>query len=574
VASQAHPTATQLKAPKPQEAPEELCDATRTDSVATASKVSKVTGAPTSAIKPPESIDPPTVYTLYRGVTGSINGQDHRIWVEFTAVELCWARYDTPARRVNRLSLLHLTGCRVIEAEEEEDPTLSIFSFSKTGGMEGGFEGEVERRPMLQVRASSRLQEFGEALEKLIKSRETEGKTVLEFIRRRLFQYLWVRQGHLLGQQGDQEIYEAQAVLAFNLEPKEGVAYLREKLQKTTDIEVGEWLAHMSINKGGIDPTLLGNYFSRRDTIEVTKTFVSKLSFHGVDIVGALRRLFDTFKPGGESQVIARILETFAEAYLSQWAEQRQEVLPIVHYSSADSVLQVAMSLIMLNTSLHVLPKKMKQARRKSCCRCCVGKPRKSVGMTVNDYIRNARYCVSKEEVPDEALRRWYDVVRDLEISVEPLPRVPFSTLPVQPDIEGWLTAVLGPRIRRRVWAVLALQRLYLFSDSGKEIEPGDTLNLKDFAVCSIARDVAARERLRKEQGGFCLGACLAAVPEDLPDMVLQAFELRRFTGSASNRQSLTHFTLGGPRDTVVLVAETPDLMERWVNLISAGAFH
>jgi hypothetical protein len=391
---------------------------------------------------------------------------------------------------------------------------------------------------------------------------------------------LWVRQGHLLGQQGDQEIYEAQAVLAFNLEPKEGVAYLREKLEKKTDTEVGEWLAHMSINKGGIDPTLLGNYFSRRDTMEVTKTFVSTLSFHGVDIVDALRRLFDTFKPGGESQVIERILETFAEAYLSQWAKQRQEILPIVSYSSAVSVLQVAMSLIMLNTSLHVLPKKVKQ-RKKGSCRCFSSKPKKSVGMTVEEYIRTARGCVGNDEVPEEALRRWYAVVRDVEISVEPLPRVPFSTLPVQPDIEGWLIAVLGPRIRRRLWAVLALQRLYLFSDSGEEIEPSDTLDLKDFIVCSIARDAVARERLRKEQGGFCLGACLAAVPEDLPDMVLQAFELRKHResrpaggGGRAKGQPLTHLTLGAPRDTLVLVAETPDLMERWVNLISAGAFH
>ncbi len=37
-----------------------------------------------------------------------------------------------------------------------------------------------------------------------------------------------------------------------------------------TDAEVGEWLADMATQKRGIDPSLLGNYFSRRDTLEVT----------------------------------------------------------------------------------------------------------------------------------------------------------------------------------------------------------------------------------------------------------------------------------------------------------------
>jgi hypothetical protein len=440
-------------------------------------------------------------------------------------------------------------------------------------------ENDGEKRLVLQITGDSRpLQEFGEALGRLIKSRDEEGKTVLEFIRRRLFQYLWVRQGCL---RSEREGLEAQAVLAFNLNPKEGVAYLRGKLGKDTDAEVGEWLAHMSFNKGGIDPTMLGNYFSRLDTIEVTKTFIAQLSFDGLDIVPALRRLFDTFKPGGESQVITRILEFFAESYLRQWETRKQFVLPHVDYRSSDSVLQVAVSLIMLNTGIHVLPKKSakKGFRQK-----------KVAVMTAEEYIRNTQTCVGPEEVPREALRSWYEVVRNTEISVEPLPRVPFSTLPVQPDIEGWLIAVLAPRVRRRFWAVLALQRLYLFSDRAEEIEPSDTLDLKDFSVCSVARDRPARDRLRKEQGGVCLGGCLAAVPEDLPEMVLRSFELSRLephhpfasarttasnprgTGSRAEGNAV-QMKQGKLRMALVLVAESPDLMERWVNLISAGAY-
>merc|ERR1712032_399834 len=113
-----------------------------------------------------------------------------------------------------------------------------------------------------------------------------------------------------------------------NLDPKEGVAYLRGKLGKATDTEVGEWLAQMSTLKGGLDPTMLGSYFSRRESLEVFKSFVHCLDFGADDIVEALRRLFDTFKPGGEGQVISRILELFAEAYLLQWSKRKDSAKP------------------------------------------------------------------------------------------------------------------------------------------------------------------------------------------------------------------------------------------------------
>ncbi|CAE7547161.1 Cyth4, partial [Symbiodinium sp. CCMP2456] len=44
---------------------------------------------------------------------------------------------------------------------------------------------------------------------------------------------------------------QAQAVLAFNLDPKEGVKYLEGKLGKSTANEVGQWLAQMSTVNGG-----------------------------------------------------------------------------------------------------------------------------------------------------------------------------------------------------------------------------------------------------------------------------------------------------------------------------------
>jgi len=332
------------------------------------------------------------------------------------------------------------------------------------------------------------------------------------------------------------------------------VAYLRGKLGKHTDEEVGEWMSRMSTQKGGLDPTMLGAYFSRRDTGEVFKAFVHSLNFGGLDIVVAVRRLFDTFKPGGEGQVITRILESFAEAYFMQWSQSKDSSTPVTAYNNADSVLQVAVSLIMLNTGLHVAPKK-------------IGKKQATVSiMTVEAYIENTRLVVGPDQVPDEALKVWYEAVKQVEISVEPLPRVAFSKLPVQPDIEGWLIAVLSCQVQKRYWAVLALQRMYLFSDKS-EVEPADAIDLKDAAVCSVADDKACRDRFDADM--ILPGCCffMRRGRLELPDAETRAFEL------AAGEPAILKKSAGKPRTRLALVAESPDLAEKWVHLISTGPY-
>jgi len=321
----------------------------------------------------------------------------------------------------------------------------------------------------------------------------------------------------------------------------------------------------MSTLKGGLDPTMLGSYFSRRDTLEVFKSFVRCLDFKDHDIVAAMRKLFDTFKPGGEGQVITRILELFAEAYFIQWQSHKESTLPRTEFANSDSVLSVAVSLIMLNTGLHVAPKKNP------------GKRIVGAAMTVEEYIDNTRRIVEADEVPEEALRSWYDAVRLDEISVEPLPRVAFSNLPVQPDIEGWLVAILSSHVQRRYWAVLALQRLYLFSDAN-DVEPADAIDLKDATVDSIASNRACRERFMKDlhsSKSKCLCFTRNDGRADLVDAEARAFEVSRPTAAMSGAAILEKLSkpLRKPRTRIPLVAESPDLMEKWVNLISSGPY-
>eukprot|EP00441_Pelagodinium_beii_P011301 CAMPEP_0197696106 /NCGR_PEP_ID=MMETSP1338-20131121/116140_1 /TAXON_ID=43686 ORGANISM="Pelagodinium beii, Strain RCC1491" /NCGR_SAMPLE_ID=MMETSP1338 /ASSEMBLY_ACC=CAM_ASM_000754 /LENGTH=551 /DNA_ID=CAMNT_0043279171 /DNA_START=34 /DNA_END=1686 /DNA_ORIENTATION=- len=514
-------------------------------------------------LAPPESVDASIIYRLYRGTTGEVQNQHRRIWVEFPALQLCWAAYDKPAQPPNRLSLLDLASCSCYTSSpsngqvvggsadgelacmeiwglgNEEDPGVSssantsarsqLMAALDAGSEEVAVEGRLgqprrqaeepfvgrgyretagqpqvpsvspSKVPLLTFESSSMaIRDFAEALQKLLASRDREGKGGLEFIQRALFQYLWRHQGVRLAENSEQALYEAQAVLAFNLDPKEGVKYLKGKLGKSSDVEVGEWLAEMSTLNGGLDPTLLGNYFSRMDTIEVFKAFVRCLDFQGMDLVVALRKLFDTFKPGGEGQVISRIIELFAETYFAQWSQSKESTEPKTAYVAPDSVMATAFSIIMLNTGLHVASKKVNKKG-----------PINAAAMTPEEFVENTRRVVGEEEVPEEALVMFYNAVKEAEISMQPMPRVAFSRLPVQPDIEGWLTVVLSTHDQRRYWGVLALQRLYLFSDNS-DVDPADACDLKDASAQSILDDVDSRERFTSNLMGKTKCLCFA----------------------------------------------------------------
>jgi len=469
-------------------------------------------------------------------------------------LQLCWAGYDLPARPYDRMSLLDITKCECETFSKDDGPEWTRVEIHGDTSV-----GSRPPEPLSIIGPPGSLQAFGEALQQLIESRETEGQKGLEFIQKRLFQYLWMNHGH---SRTETELIEAEAVLAFNIDPKgEGVPYLKAKLNMKTEHEIGQWLALMATQKGGLSPTMLGEYFSRRDTLEIFRAFVRCTDFGRYDIVVALRKLFDTFKPGGEGQVITRILEYFAEAYFDQWKACEANVEPRVAYDNPDSVLSVAVSLIMLNTGLHVATKKV---GKKAC-----------VPMTIEQYISNTRGVVKEEEVPDAALRVWFDAVSGEEISVEPLPRAAFSQLPVQPRIEGWLIAVMNSQTQVRLWVVLALQRMYLFQDSS-DAEPGDAIDLKDISVRGVDEDEGSKERfaadLRKKSGGplcQCFGGRDRSFVSEIQDAEGRAFELSQ---QATDRPTILS-KLSKSRFRLVFVAEDPNLMSKWVSLIAAGPY-
>lgn len=519
-------------------------------------------------IGPPEWVDHASVYKLYRGTTGKIKGQSSRIWTNFPLLELCWAGYDQPASSKERISLLEITQCQwetFVDDDDANSYRVNVYggATSSTSSPQDHIDSTTPGRlssegslPFISVVSPApALQEFADALQQLLSSREREGSKGLEFIQRSLFQYLWKHQR--LGR-SETELYEAQSVLAFNLDPRDGIEYLGKQLGKKTSEEVGKWLAKMSTQKGGLDPTMLGSYFSRKETLEAFNAFVHSLDFGCDDIVAALRRLFDSLKPAGESQVINRILESFAEAYFLQWKAQKDLSEPKTSWTNGDSVYQVAMSLIMLNTELHVCTKKVPTNTKKPL-------------MTAEGYVELARTVVGPEQAPEEALRAWFEAVRETEISMAPLPRAAFSELPVQPAMEGWLIAVFGVQMRQRFWAVLALQRMYLFSDVS-EVEQWDAIDLKDASVCSIAEDDASKDRFSVDLQGKknCRSLWLCFVKGTRAEYLeeeVRAFEVYQ---PAPEKPSILQ-KLSKPRSRLALVAETPELMQKWVSLISCG---
>jgi len=594
-------------------------DEVRLDGISTAEPSTQAVAAP-YRLEPPESVDASIVYKLYRGTTGEVDAQSRRIWVEFPALQLCWAAFDRPPQLQHRLSLLDLARCscgpaspqatdgfgellrmeiwgdgdgprrprgrsddgsgkcRTGQAPSAHSTALSALAGAgaaesamaeasevqmQSGGSFPSGKPRVTQTPLLSVEANSlAIGEFSDALQKLLASRDSEGESKLEFIQRSLFQYLWRHQGVQLAANSEQALYEAQAVLAFNLDPKEGVKYLKGKLGKVTDQEVGEWLAQMSTLNGGLDPTLLGNYFSRMDAIEVYKAFVYCMDFQGLDLVAALRKLFDTFKPGGEGQVISRIIELWADRYFAQWLLMKDTAVPKTDYAAADSVFSTAFSVIMLNTGLHVASKK---ATKKG--------PADMGAMTPEEFIKNTRRVVGENEVPEEALLSFYQAVKEVEISMQPMPRVAFSRLPVQPDIEGWLMVVHGASDLRRYWAVLALQRLYLFSDSS-DVDPADACDLKDASAHAVLEDASAKDRFYNTLHGRqnkCM--CFARNGRD-GDYLDEDFESRAFEVSHKVEKGSTWLKkLGKASSRLSLVAESTDLMEKWVSLITSGPY-
>merc|ERR1712061_666365 len=130
---------------------------------------------------------------------------ESRVWVEFPQLQLCWAKYDAPAKAYDRVSLLDVSRCEfqpfaheACEDDGEQWTRLDVFADNPVGARDGPPVSIAAPKdgPVLSIAGrTGAVQDFGEALRQLMTSRDVEGQRGLEFIQKKLFQYLWKHQG-------------------------------------------------------------------------------------------------------------------------------------------------------------------------------------------------------------------------------------------------------------------------------------------------------------------------------------------------------------------------------------------
>lgn len=108
-------------------------------------------------------------------------------------------------------------------------------------------------------------------------------------------------------------------------------------------------------------------------------------------------RLLQTFRLPGESQVIDRIMEQFAQHFHNQ--------NPNGIFATPDSVYVLAFSVIMLNTDAH--------------------NPQVKIKMTKAEFLRNNRGINNGADIPAEYLEKIYDryILFGLFLTLSGLPK-------------------------------------------------------------------------------------------------------------------------------------------------------
>ncbi|TRM59389.1 hypothetical protein BD626DRAFT_550235 [Schizophyllum amplum] len=177
----------------------------------------------------------------------------------------------------------------------------------------------------------------------------------------------------------------------FNNKPKAGLAFLEENkliyqdLSDTGDKNLS--LARFLKSCNRLDKKVLGEFLGKPENLELLRTFMSLIDFKGKDVTDAVRELLNSFRLPGESQMISRIAEMFAETYFATGPPE---------FKKQDSIFVITFSIIMLNTDQH-----SPQVRKR---------------MTFEDYTKNLRGVNDGDDFTEDYLRNIYDSIRKQEI--------------------------------------------------------------------------------------------------------------------------------------------------------------
>jgi len=133
----------------------------------------------------------------------------------------------------------------------------------------------------------------------------------------------------------------------YNTKAKKGIAYLtsRNMLENTPETVANFIYKH----RDDLNKSQTGEYLGsdHEFNLSVMHNFVDLNEFKTLEVDRAIRVLLSGFRLPGESQKIDRIMEKFAERYVSCNPES------IERFKSADNIFALAFGIIMLQTDLH-----------------------------------------------------------------------------------------------------------------------------------------------------------------------------------------------------------------------------
>lgn len=182
-----------------------------------------------------------------------------------------------------------------------------------------------------------------------------------------------------------------EGIKLFNKKPSAGIKFLINSGNiGSTPAEIAQFLStNHSLNK-----KMIGEYIGHHDdhNVQVLHAFVDLHSFSGLDFESAIRSFLNTFRLPGESQMIDRILQKFAEKY---YRDNPNSV-----FSNADAAYVFAYSIIMLNTELHS-PALAYRER-----------------MSLSGFIINNRGINDEADLPEEYLTMIYNAIKNKEITL------------------------------------------------------------------------------------------------------------------------------------------------------------
>lgn len=173
----------------------------------------------------------------------------------------------------------------------------------------------------------------------------------------------------------------------FNLKPAKGI----DMMEKTGIIPDKEPTTVVDFLKrsGRINKKVLGEFLSAHQNTKYLNPFIEEFDFENKSLDEALRDLCTAIRLPGESQLIERIMEKFAEHFCEFKSNTR-------NVADKDAAFVLSYAVIMLNTDLH--------------------NPIIKNHMTNEQFKRNLRKMNANEDFAPEYLDLIYETIRDREI--------------------------------------------------------------------------------------------------------------------------------------------------------------